>query len=383
MAVSPSLIAEAIRWRRDFHACPELGYQEQETSRRVAELLASFGLQVHRGLAGTGVVATLENGPGPVIGLRADMDALPIAEQSDVDYKSRNPGVMHACGHDGHSAMLLATAAHLAQTRRFRGTVHFVFQPAEENLGGARKMVEEGLFARFPMDAIYALHNWPGMPLGQVAIGSGAMMASLDAFEITLTGKSCHAAMPERGADPIVAAAQLIMALQTIPSRRLSPQESTVVSITQISGGEAINVLPDKVVLRGTFRCLNNQVRERVRGLIESYVAAQPQVSDVEGKIAWYPGYPVTTNHPAEAQKVREVASALLGESAVIWNGNPSMASEDFACMLEACPGAYFWIGTDGETASKPLHNAGYDFNDELIPHGVALWTTLVETLLA
>lgn len=166
MAVSPSLIAEAIRWRRDFHACPELGYQEQETSRRVAELLASFGLQVHSGLAGTGVVATLENGPGPVIGLRADMDALPIAEQSDVDYKSRNPGVMHACGHDGHSAMLLAAAAHLAQTRRFRGTVHFVFQPAEENLGGARKMVEEGLFARFPMDAIYALHNWPGMPLG-------------------------------------------------------------------------------------------------------------------------------------------------------------------------------------------------------------------------
>lgn len=383
MAVSPSLIAEAIRWRRDFHACPELGYQEQETSRRVAELLASFGLQVHRGLAGTGVVATLENGPGPVIGLRADMDALPITELSDVGYKSRNPGVMHACGHDGHSAMLLATAAHLAQTRRFRGTVHFVFQPAEENLGGARKMVEEGLFARFPMDAIYALHNWPGMPLGQVAIGSGAMMASLDAFEITLTGKSCHAAMPERGADPIVAAAQLIMALQTIPSRRLSPQESTVVSITQISGGEAINVLPDKVVLRGTFRCLNNQVRERVRGLIESYVAAQPQVSDVEGKIAWYPGYPVTINHPAEAQKVREVASALLGESVVIWNGNPSMASEDFACMLEACPGAYFWIGTDGETASKPLHNAGYDFNDELISHGVALWTTLVETLLA
>ncbi|MDG1643800.1 amidohydrolase [Klebsiella huaxiensis] len=383
MAVSPSLIAEAIRWRRDFHACPELGYQEQETSRRIAELLTSFGLQVHSGLAGTGVVATLENGPGPVIGLRADMDALPITEQGDVSYKSRNPGVMHACGHDGHSAMLLATAAHLAQTRRFRGTVHFVFQPAEENLGGARKMVEEGLFERFPMDAIYALHNWPGMPLGQVAINSGAMMASLDAFEITLTGKSCHAAMPERGADPIVAAAQLIMALQTIPSRRLSPQESTVVSITQIVGGEAINVLPDKVVLRGTFRCLNNQVRERVRGLIESYVAAQPQVSDVEGNISWYPGYPVTTNDPVEAQKVCDVATALLGESAVSWNGNPSMASEDFACMLEACPGAYFWIGTDGETASKPLHNAGYDFNDELIPHGVTLWTALVEKLLA
>ena len=310
MAVSSSLIAEAIRWRRDFHACPELGYQEQETSRRVAELLASFGLQVHTGLAGTGVVATLENGPGPVIGLRADMDALPIAEQSDIGYKSRNPGVMHACGHDGHSAMLLATAAHLAQTRRFRGTVHFIFQPAEENLGGARKMVEEGLFERFPMDAIYALHNWPGMPLGQVAIGSGAMMASLDAFEITLTGKSCHAAMPERGADPIVAAAQLIMALQTIPSRRLSPQDSAVVSITQINGGEAINVLPDTVVLRGTFRCLSNRVRARVRELIESYVATQPQVSDVQGEISWFPGYPVTKNHAPQAQLLREVAVA-------------------------------------------------------------------------
>lgn len=375
---------EIIAIRRYLHANPELSLEEFNTSNLVARQLASWGYQVTRDIGKTGVVGSLSKGQGSkTIGLRADMDALPITELSDVGYKSRNPGVMHACGHDGHSAMLLATAAHLAQTRRFRGTVHFVFQPAEENLGGARKMVEEGLFARFPMDAIYALHNWPGMPLGQVAIGSGAMMASLDAFEITLTGKSCHAAMPERGADPIVAAAQLIMALQTIPSRRLSPQESTVVSITQISGGEAINVLPDKVVLRGTFRCLNNQVRERVRGLIESYVAAQPQVSDVEGKIAWYPGYPVTINHPAEAQKVREVASALLGESVVIWNGNPSMASEDFACMLEACPGAYFWIGTDGETASKPLHNAGYDFNDELIPHGVALWTTLVETLLA
>ncbi|EQB8709351.1 M20 aminoacylase family protein [Klebsiella aerogenes] len=383
MAVSSSLIAEAIGWRRDFHAHPELGYQEQETSRRVAGLLASFGLQVHVGLAGTGVVATLENGPGPVIGLRADMDALPIAEQGTVEYRSRRAGVMHACGHDGHTAMLLAAAAHLAQTRNFGGTVHFVFQPAEENLGGARKMVEEGLFERFPMDAIYALHNWPGLPLGHVAVNPGAMMASLDAFEITLTGKSCHAAMPESGADPIVAAAQLIMALQTIPSRRLSPQDSAVVSITQINGGEAINVLPDRVVLRGTFRCLSNTVRERVKNLIEQYVHTQPQVSDVDGQIAWYPGYPVTKNDAQQALKVREVAQAELGEAAVRWQINPSMASEDFACMLEVCPGAYFWIGTDGDTPSRPLHNASYDFNDDLLAPGVALWTALVESLLA
>ncbi|WEF30032.1 M20 family metallopeptidase [Klebsiella aerogenes] len=382
MAVSSSLIAEAIGWRRDFHAHPELGYQERETSRRVAELLTSFGLQVHSGLAGTGVVATLENGPGPVIGLRADMDALPIAEQGEVEYRSRHPGVMHACGHDGHTAMLLAAAAHLAQTRRFSGTVRFVFQPAEENLGGARKMVEDGLFERFPMDAIYALHNWPGLPLGHVAVNPGAMMASLDAFEITLTGKSCHAAMPESGADPIVAAAQLIMALQTIPSRRLSPQDSAVVSITQINGGEAINVLPDQVVLRGTFRCLSDAVRERVKTLIEQYVQTQPQVSDVDGHISWYPGYPVTKNDEQEALKVCEVALEALGDAAVRWQINPSMASEDFACMLDVCPGAYFWIGTDGETPSRPLHNARYDFNDDLLAPGVALWAALVEKLL-
>ncbi|QKJ86498.1 Amidohydrolase [Paramixta manurensis] len=383
MTVPASLTEEAIGWRRQLHAQPELGYQEQKTARFVADQLRAFGLQVHTGLAGTGVVGTLENGAGPVIGLRADMDALPITELGQPAWHSQQSGVMHACGHDGHTAILLAAAKWLAETRRFSGTVHFVFQPAEENLGGARKMVEQGLFTRFPMDAIYALHNWPGLPLGQVAINSGAMMASLDSFEITLTGKSCHAAMPESGADPIVAAAELILALQTIPARRLSPLASSVVSVTQISGGEAINVIPETVTLRGTVRCLQPEVRSKVRALIEEFVATLPRPFAVEGNIHWYAGYPVTQNHPHQAQQVAQTARRLVGEKNVHWEVNPSMASEDFACMLEACPGAYLWLGADGDTPSAPLHNAFYDFNDALIGPGIALWQHLVETVLA
>jgi len=382
MTIPVSLIEEAITWRHQLHRHPELGYQEHQTSKMVAEKLRAFGLQVHIGLAGTGVVGTLENGPGPVIGLRADMDALPITELGNPAHKSSNPGVMHACGHDGHTAILLATAKYLSEKRNFSGTLHFVFQPAEENLGGARKMVEEGLFTLFPMDAIYGLHNWPGLPLGEVAVNSGAMMASLDSFEITLTGKSCHAAMPESGADPIVTAAELIMALQTIPARRLSPLASSVVSITQINGGEAINVIPEQVKLRGTVRCLQSEVRSKVRALIDDFVATLPAPFGVEGAINWYPGYPVTRNHAPSAQNVRDAAVNLLGEDAVHWEVNPSMASEDFACMLEACPGAYFWIGADGATPSRPLHNAWYDFNDEAIAQGIRIWQQLVTQLL-
>lgn len=382
MPIAQHLIAEATAWRHELHSHPELGYQEHATSRRVAELLTSFGLQVHTGLGGTGIVATLENGQGPTIGLRADMDALPITELSDVSYKSHNKGVMHACGHDGHTAILLAAAKHLSETRDFSGTVHFVFQPAEENLGGAYKMVADGLFEQFPMDGIYALHNWPGLPVGHIGLSSGVMMASLDSFEIVLTGKSCHAAMPENGADPIVAASELILSLQTIPARRLSPQSSAVISITQISGGEAINVIPEKVTLRGTMRCLQNDVRIKVKELINEFVNELPRVFGVTGEILYYPGYPVTVNHEQEALNVREAIGAVLGAAKVHWQISPSMASEDFACMLEACPGAYFWLGSDGATPSKPLHNAYYDFNDALIKPGVESWTSLVETLL-
>ncbi|KAF6667573.1 amidohydrolase [Pantoea sp. EKM101V] len=382
MTLSPALLEDALRWRREFHRHPELGYQEQQTSQFIAEELARAGLQVFRGLAGTGVIGTLENGPGPVIGLRADMDALPITEKGEAAWRSVTPGVMHACGHDGHSATLLAAARQLAATRQFSGTVHFIFQPAEENLGGARRMVEEGLFQRFPMDAIYAMHNWPGLPLGSLAVNPGAMMASLDSFEITLHGKSCHAAMPESGADPMVVAAELILALQTIPSRRLSPLASAVVSVTQIHGGEAINVIPEQIVLRGTVRCLQTSVRDKVRGLIDEFVATLPRPFGVSGEVHWLPGYPVTANHALPAEQVHKVALATLGAGQVHWQVNPSMASEDFACMLEACPGAYFWLGADGETPSAPLHNARYDFNDALLPIGIRFWQDLVEQAL-
>ena len=382
MTIPLSLVEEATGWRRALHARPELGYQEHHTSQLIAEQLEAFGLQVHRGLAGTGVVGTLENGPGPTLGLRADMDALPITELGDAHHRSQTPGIMHACGHDGHTAILLATAKHLSTTRRFSGTLHFVFQPAEENLGGARRMVEDGLFRLFPMDAIYGMHNWPGLPAGEVAVNEGAMMASLDSFEITLRGRSCHAAMPENGADPIVAAAQLIMALQTIPSRRLSPLASAVVSITQINGGEAINVIPETVVLRGTVRCLQGDVRSRVRQMVGEFVTSFTAPLGIEGSIDYQGDYPVTINHTQEAAAVRRCALTLLPAERIHWNVSPSMASEDFACMLEHCPGAYFWLGADGETPSRPLHNAHYDFNDGLIAPGIALWTALVEQQL-
>lgn len=382
MTIPLQLIEEAIGWRRALHARPELGYQEFHTSQQVADILEAAGLEVHRGLAGTGVVGTLETGPGPTIGLRADMDALPITELGETPHRSVTPGVMHACGHDGHTAILLATARHLSTTRRFSGTVHFVFQPAEENLGGAHRMVADGLFTLFPMDAIYGMHNWPGLPAGDVAVNEGAMMASLDSFCITLSGRSCHAAMPENGADPIVAAAQLIMALQTIPARRLSPLASAVVSITQICGGEAINVIPEKVVLRGTLRCLQADVRSRVRQMIEEFVTTFTAPMGIEGRIDYQGDYPVTMNHARQAAQVRDGALALLSAEKVHWNVSPSMASEDFACMLQHCPGAYFWLGADDEVPSRPLHNAHYDFNDRLIEPGIKLWTTLVEQQL-
>lgn len=383
MTIPVALIEDAINWRHRLHAAPELGYQEHHTASLVAGLLETFGLQVHAGIAGTGVVGTLSNGPGPVIGLRADMDGLPIQESGNVPWKSRHDGCMHACGHDGHMAILLGAARQLSDTRQFSGTLQFIFQPAEENLGGARAMLADGLLERFPLDAVYGLHNWPGLPSGHVALNDGAMMASLDTFEIILTGKSCHAAMPEEGADPLIAGAQLLLALQTLTARHISPLDAAVLSVTQINGGTALNIIPDRAILRGTFRCLKDCVRDRIMQLVRDMVATLPLAFGVCGQVSFATGYPVTQNHAPQAQKIRAIAAELLGADRVHGQLHPSMASEDFAFMLQACPGAYFWLGADEATPSRPLHNDSFDFNDRLIAPGIALWQAVAETLLA
>ncbi|MFF7710545.1 amidohydrolase [Pseudomonas sp. NPDC007930] len=365
--------ALARQWRHDLHAHPELGYQEHRTSAAIAALLEGFGLSVTRGLGGTGVVATLTRGAGPAIGLRADIDALPVQETGNAAHASTHPGCMHACGHDGHSAILLATAQHLSQASDFSGQVHFIFQPAEETGAGARRMIEDGLFERFPMQAVYGLHNWPGLPQGQVAVNPGAMMASQDTFEIVIEGSGAHAAMPERGNDPVVVATQMVSSLHTLVSRRVSPLDAAVLSVTMIEAGTAYNIIPHTATLRGTVRCLAPAVRERMREMVTTLGETLPQAFAARATVHYREGYPVTLNDPACAARVREVATALLSEHNVQWAGNASMASEDFAYLLQACPGAYFWLGADGAEASRPLHHPAYDFNDELIGLGVRL----------
>ncbi|MBS0909534.1 amidohydrolase [Tatumella sp. JGM118] len=385
MTIPTELIAEAISWRHEFHANPELAYEEYRTSARIAELLKSFGLEVKVGIGGTGVVGTLRHGQGPSVGLRADIDALPLDELGSISYRSLTPGCMHACGHDGHTAILLATAKLLSETLDFHGTLYFIFQPAEEGLAGAKAMIDDGLFTDFPMDSIYSLHNWPGLDVGYAGINEGAMMASLDTFDITITGKGCHAAMPECGTDSILVAAELVQRLNTIVSRQLSPLSNAVLSITQIHAGDAYNILPEKVVLRGTVRCLQPETREVIENLISKAVASVEKQGEVSTHFCFTRGYPVTLNHSKEADNVRKAVIMARGESRVRWNIHPSMASEDFSYMLESCKGAYFWLGARGEDVSThyPLHSPYYDFNDNIIEDGIAIWQALVSNLLS
>jgi amidohydrolase len=376
---------ELTTWRRDFHAHPEIGFEEERTSASVAAKLAEFGCEVHRKVGKTGVVGVLRAGNAPhSIGLRADMDALPIVEANDLPYRSRHDGRMHACGHDGHTTMLLGAAKYLAATRDFDGTVNFIFQPAEEGLGGAKAMLEDDLFARFPCDFVYGMHTMPGHPVGTFAIRPGVRMAAGAFFDIMIDGKGSHGARPEDGVDPVIIAAQMTMALQTIVSRNVEPNEPAVVSVTQIHTGAAYNVVPDTAVLRGTARTFSRDVmaliESNMRRLVEHIAASFGARARLDFRDLFAP----LVNEPQETQLFADVVSDLVGESNVDRRRSRVLGSEDFSFMLEACPGAYINIGngTDGSHAA-PLHNPHYDFNDAVLPFGAAAFAALVERKLA
>jgi amidohydrolase len=381
------LLHEQMRqWRQHLHRFPETAFEETETAKFVAEKLAGFGLDVHQGLGGTGVVATLNAGHGgKKIALRADMDALFIQEQNTFAHKSCHDGKMHACGHDGHTAMLLGAACYLAGQRNFNGTVYFIFQPAEEGRAGAKRMIDDGLFEQFPADCVFGLHNFPDIPAGQFAVKPGPMMASFDCFEIVVKGQATHAAMPHLGNDAIVASAQLINALQTIVSRTVDPTEPAVVSITQIHAGNTWNALPESVLLRGTFRCFSSTVQKRIADKITKLVDTVCAGFDVSAEIKFNPenpGYPVTFNTETETELAIQAAIAVAGQDGVDRQPPSCMGSEDFAFMLQEKPGCYAWIGNGPSANGCLLHNPHYDFNDNILPAGMAYWVKLVETVL-
>jgi hippurate hydrolase len=374
-----SYASELTAIRRDLHAHPELGFEEHRTSDVVAEKLATWGIAVHRGLGGTGVVGVLQGkGQGNrAIGLRADMDALPMEEETDLPWRSTVKNRFHGCGHDGHTTMLLGAARYLAETREFSGTVCFIFQPAEEGLGGARAMLNDGLFTRFPCDEIYALHNAPDLDPGQVAVLPGPAMAGADFFDITVKGYGSHGAMPNFSRDPIIAASALVGALQTIVSRNVVPLEAAVLSITQFHGGSAHNVIPGEVRLAGTARAFSQrvraQIRERMRAIANGIAAAY----GVEIGIANRDIFSVLENHPEQCDVVAHAASEIVGSDGVLTAPAPKMGSEDFADMLQAVPGAYFWLGHGG---SVPVHNPGFVLDDGILPVGASIMARIIET---
>lgn len=377
---------QAMRtWRRDFHAHPETAFEEHRTAGIIAELLISWGLEVHTGIAETGVVGVLRGrhaGCGSV-GLRADMDALDMEELNDFAHASTVPGKMHGCGHDGHSAMLLGAAKHLAEHPDFAGTVVFIFQPAEEGRAGAQKMCEQGLFDRFPVDAVYGLHNWPGLPVGEFAAHSGPVMAAMDVFDITIYGAGCHGAMPHLGIDPVAVAGQLIGALQSVISRNLDPLQAGVVSVTQMHGGDAYNVVPDKVVLSGTCRSFSPETQALIESRMTALVVQLCGAFGARGELDYRHGYPATINNSAQSADCAAVAVALLGDAAVHRNHAPSMGAEDFAFMLQQQVGAYLWLGNGSTEGGCVLHNPRYDFNDDILPLGANYWVALVSAKLA
>lgn len=375
------LHAEITAWRRDIHAHPELLYDVHRTAAAVADKLRSFGCdEVVPGIGRTGVVGVIRGQkPGTkVVGMRADMDALPIAEETEVPYKSTVPGKMHACGHDGHTAMLLGAAKYLAETRNFAGTAVLIFQPAEEGGAGARAMLQDGLLERFGIQEVYGMHNAPGLPVGQFAIRSGATMASTDTITIRLEGVGSHAAWPHMGVDTILVGAQIVNQLQSIVARNVDPLEAAVVSICVFQGGDAVNVIPQHVELRGTARSLSAAVRELLRKRVREVVEGTARLYGAKAELTYEPGYPVLVNEERGVAFATSVAAAIAGADKVREIA-PRMGAEDFAYMLQARPGAFIWIG-NGDSAG--LHHPSYDFNDEAIPVGTSYWVRLAETAL-
>ena len=370
-----SLLEPLISFRRDVHAHPELGFAEHRTAGRIAEVLRAAGLEVHEGIGGTGLVGVLRCREGSrTLGLRADMDALPIQEQTNLAWASTVPGCFHGCGHDGHVAMLLGAAQYLARDPGFSGTLNFIFQPAEEGLGGARHMIEDGLFDRFPCDRVYALHNWPGLPAGTISTRPGPIMGAADKFSITVTGKGGHAALPQDTPDAILAAASLVQQANTIIARDIPSSASAVFSVTEISGGHAHNVLPATVRVGGTVRSFDPAVQDRIEERLRQILEGIAHSFEVECALHYDRYYPATINDPAAAAD----ALAVAGEVATAELApEPAATSEDFSYMLQARPGAYIWLGQGRGDGSPPLHNPHYDFNDDVLETGIRLHVAL------
>lgn len=377
------LQGEMQEWRRDIHAHPEIAFEEHRTAQIVADKLESFGIEVETGIAGTGVVGTLRKGMGNrSIGLRADLDALLINETNDFEYKSKNPGQMHACGHDGHTTMLLGAAKYLSEQGNFDGTVNFIFQPAEENEGGGRVMIEDGLFDKYPVESVYGMHNIPGMPVGSFAIKPGPIMAAFDIFNLKVIGRGGHAAMPQTTVDPIIVGTKIIDAFQAIISRSIDPQEPSVLSVTQFHGGDAYNVIPNQVEIKGCTRCFSPNVQKKLEDEMRQISESICKAYGADCEFHYEHRYPATINSEEEANLAGQVAQEIVGEERVNLSPKPGMGSEDFAYMLQEKPGSYIWIGNGDGEGSCMIHNPGYDFNDQILPIGATYWVKMAEEIL-
>lgn len=377
-----AVVAEITAVRRDLHAHPETAFEEHRTAALVADRLRAWGLEVHTGIGKTGVVGVLRNGAGPTIGLRADMDALPISEANDFAHRSRHDGRMHACGHDGHTALLLGAARQLSTRPAFAGTVCFIFQPAEEQYGGGKAMLEDGLLDRFPIERFYGLHNWPGLAAGSFAVVPGPVMAASDEFEIVIEGRGAHGAMPHLGADPVLAGTAIVQALQSILTRNLDPLDAGVISVTRFQAGHAYNVIPRQAVLGGTARSLRPEVQQQIETGMQRIGDGIAAAHGVAVKLTYRRGYPATFNDLHEAEFCRRVAGEVVGRERLVDGLRPSMGSEDFAFFAQVRPACYVWLGNGPGEGGCMLHSPYFDFNDALIPIGMRYWTRLVETAL-